>query len=387
MIVAVALISYLIGTTCAAADLKRFYLDTVDPLAICNDGSPAAYYYRAGEGLGSSRWIIRLQGGGWCWDINSCQDRQKYAPYWTSTSVCPPTLNDTQTILGVGHEGILSGDMTKNPHFYNANHVWLWYCSSDSHAGNKSADTSTGGWYFHGKNIVKALIHHLLHVQNPSMMNAKEVLLTGDSAGGVATISNVDFVHDLITAYLPTVYYRGFVDTGWFLDIPAFGNNQFTFRMLAQNLISHWNVMYNENCVKSMGTGQAWRCFHAQYAYPFIKTRVFYQEFQYDSANLALNGVNYPFNSSTLAYANAFQKDMITAMMDVPYAFIPNCLKHQVEDGIMFHSIVVDNVSLDDALWQWYQQTSDNPPPMRFVDTCTGVNCNPSCPPLATAEV
>ena len=34
--------------------------------AVCLDGSPAAYYWRAGSGSGKNSWVLFLEGGGWC---------------------------------------------------------------------------------------------------------------------------------------------------------------------------------------------------------------------------------------------------------------------------------------------------------------------------------
>jgi hypothetical protein len=56
---------------------------------------------------------------------------------------------------------------------------------------------------------VQSLIHHLFYVQQPSMLIAKQILLTGDSTSGVATINNVDFVRSLISPVLPNVIYKG----------------------------------------------------------------------------------------------------------------------------------------------------------------------------------
>src|SRR5262245_54681269 len=43
--------------------------------AVCNDGSPAGYYIRRGVGAGSTTWDIHLQGGGLCYDLDSCGQR------------------------------------------------------------------------------------------------------------------------------------------------------------------------------------------------------------------------------------------------------------------------------------------------------------------------
>ena len=47
-----------------AAIYSRYDLDAVDPDAICNDGSSGVYYFRAGSGTGSTKWVLRLEGGG-----------------------------------------------------------------------------------------------------------------------------------------------------------------------------------------------------------------------------------------------------------------------------------------------------------------------------------
>jgi hypothetical protein len=60
-----------------------------------------------------------------------------------------------------------------------------------------------------GKTVVSSLIHHLLYVQKPNMQSAKQILLTGDSAGGVATLNNADFVWSLISPAIPNVQYKG----------------------------------------------------------------------------------------------------------------------------------------------------------------------------------
>jgi len=370
---------------CYAQDvpLLRYFLNDVSPLALCNDGSPAAYYFRQGHGNGTNRWIIRLQGGGWCYDQASCEARQKNSLYWTTSNVCPASLLDNETISGVGHEGILSSDPVQNPHFYDANHVWMWYCSSDSHIGNRTAAESINGWNFLGKNIIKALVNHLLYTQNPSMLSATEILLTGDSAGGVATFNNVDFIGQLIAPTLPKVHYRAFVDCGWFLDIPAFGNDQFSFQGVARDLFSNWNVMYDESCLENYGTGNEWKCFHAQYAWPFIETLTFWQEFQFDAANLGFDGVNPTFNSSMEQWSSAFQQDMLTYTQKVPYMFLPNCYKHETIDGPMFSTVKIGNVSIGDAVWAWYSDPSATPAQSHTVDACLPINCNPTCPPMA----
>merc|ERR1712096_20837 len=52
---------------------KLKFIDTkAHPLAVCNDGSPGAYYVHDGT---APAFVIHQQGGWWCWDDYSCQVR------------------------------------------------------------------------------------------------------------------------------------------------------------------------------------------------------------------------------------------------------------------------------------------------------------------------
>ena len=48
------------------------WLTDVDPLAQCNDGSPAAYYYAKGTGSSADLWVVYLEGSMFCWGQASC---------------------------------------------------------------------------------------------------------------------------------------------------------------------------------------------------------------------------------------------------------------------------------------------------------------------------
>jgi len=50
-------------------NFEKIDLTVVNPNAVCNDGSPAVYYFRPGYGSGSSVFTIYLEGGGVCYGI------------------------------------------------------------------------------------------------------------------------------------------------------------------------------------------------------------------------------------------------------------------------------------------------------------------------------
>jgi len=82
--------------------------------SICNGGFAAGYYYR--KGANPSRWIIHLQGGGWCYDEAFCQARMGASPYLVASTALSPTY----TVPGV-----LLQDAQANPEFHSASCLYL----------------------------------------------------------------------------------------------------------------------------------------------------------------------------------------------------------------------------------------------------------------------
>lgn len=93
--------------------MHKVSLEEYKDLAVCNDGSVADYYLRLSESS-STTWIIVLDGGYFCYDSLSCQQRAVNSLHLTSS-----TLNQ---IFKPG-KGILSNSRELNKHFYDANIV------------------------------------------------------------------------------------------------------------------------------------------------------------------------------------------------------------------------------------------------------------------------
>ena len=93
---------------------------------MCLDGSAPGYYIRYGSGEGETKWILHLEGGGWCANEGDCLNRSKTA--LGSSTFWPATVE---------FHGFLSDNATVNPDFYNWNMVFLMYCDGSSFAGNR----------------------------------------------------------------------------------------------------------------------------------------------------------------------------------------------------------------------------------------------------------
>lgn len=94
--------------------------------AVCLDGSAPGYYIRRASSAGEDKWILHLEGGGWCGDEADCLSRSKTA---LGSSINWP--------LTAEFHGFLSDNVTVNPDFYNWNMVYLMYCDGSSFSGNR----------------------------------------------------------------------------------------------------------------------------------------------------------------------------------------------------------------------------------------------------------
>ena len=89
--------------------------------------------------------------------------------------------------------GILSSDQEENPHFAAANHVLVPYCSSDSWSGTARPDPRAGQRFaFLGAEIVAEVVRELVSWEQ--LGRARELYLTGSSAGGTGVLVNLDQV-------------------------------------------------------------------------------------------------------------------------------------------------------------------------------------------------
>jgi hypothetical protein len=69
-------------------------LGAIDPQAVCNDGSEAAYYFaEASDPAKTDIWLIWLQGGDMCQEEEACLARAKNSKALTSSEDWPETLD------------------------------------------------------------------------------------------------------------------------------------------------------------------------------------------------------------------------------------------------------------------------------------------------------
>jgi hypothetical protein len=98
-------------------------------------------------------------------------------------------------------KGPLSSDQTQNPTFWDANRVFILYCDGGSWSGDLTEplvvdDDDGTNLFVRGKRNMDAVFAALLN--NEGMASASEVLLSGESAGALASILHADYVKTLL---------------------------------------------------------------------------------------------------------------------------------------------------------------------------------------------
>merc|ERR1719174_2686005 len=101
---------------------------------------------------------------------------------------------------------------------YNWNMVHMNYCDGGSFSGNNETTALVDGkpLYFRGKRIREAVFASLL--SSKGLANASDVVISGCSAGGLATFLHTDQWCDAIAAAAPGAMCVGLPDSGFFLD-------------------------------------------------------------------------------------------------------------------------------------------------------------------------
>ena len=158
------------------------------PMAVCNDGTPAAYY-ASDQVEGWAGMVVYLQEGGGCISVEDCNARcQVYSP-----GLC---TEDTAEEHEFDYT-MWSEDPEENPPFHNFYKIFVPYCSSDLYTGTRNASEETGNYFFHGKFIVQAVVEDIMR-NTPGITELKQFVLIGGSAGAFGVGYNCDLVAKFI---------------------------------------------------------------------------------------------------------------------------------------------------------------------------------------------
>ncbi|KAK9086174.1 hypothetical protein Syun_028568 [Stephania yunnanensis] len=233
--------------------------------AVCLDGTLPGYHLHPGFGSGANSWLIQLEGGGWCNSIRNCVYRK-------TTRRGSSKFMEKQ----IPFTGILSDKPEENPDFYNWNRVKLRYCDGASFSGDGQDEASQ--LYFRGQRIWLAGMEELMA---QGMHSADQALLSGCSAGGLASILHCDEFRELFPA---TTKVKCLSDAGLFLDAIDVSGNR-TMRNLYAGVVKLQGAQKNlpRSCTDQLDPTL---CFFPQNLIDNIKTPLFLLNAAYDAWQL-----------------------------------------------------------------------------------------------------
>ncbi|KAG7024056.1 Pectin acetylesterase 12 [Cucurbita argyrosperma subsp. argyrosperma] len=168
--------------------------------AVCLDGTLPGYHLHRGYGSGAKSWLLQLEGGGWCNNIRNCVYRK-------TTRRGSSKFMEKQ----IPFTGILSNKAEENPDFFNWNRVKVRYCDGASFTGD--SENKAAQLQFRGQRIWMAAMEAL---KAEGMRFAEQALLSGCSAGGLASILHCDEFRDL---FPQATKVKCLSDAGLFLDV------------------------------------------------------------------------------------------------------------------------------------------------------------------------
>lgn len=410
-----------------SGDLEK--MEITDSEAVCNDGSQATLYLRRNPG--SKLWIVALPGGEACTDRKTCgvylsrhakpAGCGQYDPT-PGTPDCsePQPATRAKALLSSDCDaatrrgaGLLSPDSEVNPYFYDANAVWLRYCSSDYWIGLKPASepegeeaslsTSETAISFMGQKILFAGLEDLFGY---GMADATHVLIVGNAtSGAIGLLWHGDRIADFIKERVPDAKVRLVADSAWMLDHDTYPRFEGECRdtdpvscPLAKELRKAVEAYQPEDpegwVPEGCGTvEEAWLCLTAKHRVRMLRTPMFHAQYLYDIGQLGLD--QFPDASQATdgdwgwarsAVARQFVRDFETLNNGL---FAVSCYQHGFLTLDAWRDVKVpsdgEKIDVSEALYRWLQDE-----PARFIDEdyehvfCKDTkdeHCNRTCKP------
>ena len=349
------------NTPVQSSSWSFFILDRLKyPDAVCNDGSPGAFLFRRGDDAGTNKWVLVLQGVGACSSREACLGRD---PELLSSI---PWQRKSIEEVSKGPDGIFNRSQENNPHFYNWNHVFFIYCSSDVWAGRRLASPETEGINWSGHYILEAIINTIQDqsvIGAPTLSSAEDILFAGSSSGASGVRANINWLAELLRSNQIEAKFKGVLDAG--VGPLSAPDEIFTDPSDSWSL---YNSIINEDCIADHAeSGDIGICAFTEYIIvnDYISTPLFVYHDQSD----------YSLMSS---YGGEIQDRIQNIITALPNAFGPNQGKHFLITKANFYRMTVKyptefiagyendlyleegvSYSFSDLLWLWYSQEQD----------------------------
>ncbi|THU74015.1 hypothetical protein C4D60_Mb04t28900 [Musa balbisiana] len=356
------------------------YVESAIPKgAVCLDGSPPAYHLSAGFGSGVNNWLVHLEGGGWCNNITTCLARKN-----------THLGSSRQMAKQLAFSGILSNTQTFNPggcsfhleevlgsDFYNWNKVKVRYCDGSSFTGDVERVDPATNLHYRGARVWLAVMEELLA---RGMSKAENALLSGCSAGGLASILHCDSFRDLLPA---SAKVKCLSDAGYFINVKDISGAEHIKAFYNDVVTTHGSAKNLPLCTSMIEPGMASICFFPQYMAQEIETPLFILNAAYDSwqiKNILVPTVADRHgtwhdckldiklcSSAQLQIMQEFRLEFLNAVngLGTPSSrglFINSCYAHcqseMQETWLLPNSPMLDKIPIAEAVGDWFYNRS-----------------------------
>lgn len=359
--------------------------------------------------------------GGWCYDELDCWGRSN-GNLGSSKNWAPNMTGD----------GILSSDCDRNPDWCSVNRVWMIYCDGNSFSGNRYDPLSVKGLdgkekllYFRGKRILDETLKALSTSTYFNLASAKNVLLTGCSAGGLATYLHTDYVHEQLRLNWAKGMrkFKSAPISGFFLHHKTVEHKPvYEAEMRSIFKLANSTIGLNSACVEAhKSSGDEWKCNFAQYSYEHTTSDIFLLNSGLDSWQTKCIYTSelvpgFPNQTSTsngncgsapgwnscaadpesctgeqMGTMNAYISDFeATLHQSDTYdrkgngAFIHSCHTHCEAQSGSFFTFAINGVTMQQAISRWWHSDGSDSASKHTYSPCmyhttSPHKCNPTC--------
>ena len=331
------------------------------------DGTMGGYH--AAINRSSTKWVIDLQGGGECASQAGC-DSHRGTQFSSSKYF--------KKCIDLAH---FCTDDDTNPKLRYFNRVFLPYCSQDLWTGTRTTNgKDTFGYYFAGHNILAAVLDEL---DSAGLTDATDIILTGESAGGIGVWPNVDWIAERYPrARVVAAPIAGFYFFAYPYDGPQHTSSGLVdFREAAwPSHYNLWGSFVDKSCAAAI---EPWRCVLANNSFPYIQSEAFIVEAQTDKVVLLYHdwipNQDPNWSKDVQRYFESWHYNMTIALapsMNVNSkngVFNPACFIHTKFSA---SGPFLDGKNYLQAFQEWF--FGEGEVKIKLQDSC-GILCNPSC--------
>lgn len=354
--------------------------------AVCNDGTPSGFYYRAATSTTSSGdWLVYLPPHHWCFDEASCAVRFANDPDMMSSK----GWKETRTVDGIFASGPLA----------DANLVQLGYCTSDIYLGDTGASDATWGWHFRGEQVVRSTFTKLIDEFGLGASEGHRLVFGGSSAGARGAAVWMDHFNELLSGAPFPVQAWGFLDTPHpfhhFHALPPTGPTGDYTPEGTQKLVNFLSPGIDKFMLQGVcdEPAERWKCIYAEFRLPeshadyMIVMPRFGHEIQSDL------GVGYgadftALSDDQLQYAETWGKDVLRVLDNTAAVsrentrvfYSPACFQPGVvsaKDDFFTGAQGVTGTTQQDALMVLLTGMPGDT--AVFKDQCSTFNCGARC--------